>query len=120
MKLTNSPFANINDKEATLLNLIDIYDKAQDMFLINARGNSEFLDIVNYVEVNMSMRNVMLVRSKLVIIKVKALFLILNIEMYEDKNVWAKIYNNTNFINEMEVLHHIMHNLRYNDEGEHV
>ena len=53
-------------------------------------------------------------KTKLIIIKYKSLFVILNLEIYEDKNIWSSINNNTNFYKEIENLFTIVHNETYN------
>ncbi len=65
--------------------------------------------MVNYVEINLSKPDIMrkinfiylfffslilVTKSKLIIIKYKYLFLIFNIEIYDDKNMWSSINSN--------------------------
>ena len=45
-----------------------------------------------------------MLKSKLILIKYKSLFLFLNLEIYEDKNIWSSFNMNTNFYKEIEVL----------------
>ncbi len=52
-------------------------------------------------------------KSKLVLIKFKSLFIILNLEIYEDKNIWSSINSNSNFYREIENLFNIVHNESY-------
>ena len=44
---------------------MDLYDKAQQMFGVNKGGNTEYLDIVNYIELNLSKPEVLLTKNKL-------------------------------------------------------
>lgn len=53
-------------------------------------------------------------KSKLVLIKFKSLFILLNLQIYEDKNLWSSINNNTNFYKEIENLFNIVHSETYN------
>lgn len=56
----------------------------------------------------------LVMKSKFIIIKYKALFVILNLDIYEDKNIWSSINNNTTFFQEIESLFNIVHNETYN------
>lgn len=55
----NFVFPINTDNEHLLLYLLDIYDKAQSMFSVSKVNSQEFLDIVNYVELNLSKPEVM-------------------------------------------------------------
>lgn len=101
------------DNDHVLLYLLDLYDKAQQMFAVNRMGVSEYLDIVNYIELNLTKPEVMLTKNKLAIIKYKALFIVIQIEIYEDKNFWSTINANTNFYREIENLFSIVHGETY-------
>ena len=57
-------------------------------------------------------------KSKLIIIKYNFLFIIMNIEIYEDKNIWHTINNNSNFYKEMDILFSIVHNDTFNSPFE--
>ena len=74
---------------------------------------SEYLDIVNYIELNLTKPEVMLTKNKLAIIKYKSLFIMIQIEIYEDKNYWSTINANTNFYKEIENLFSIVHGEMY-------
>ena len=101
------------DNDHVLLYLLDLYDKAQQMFAVNKVGGSEFLDIVNYIELNLNKPEVMLTKNKMAIIKFKSLFIIIHLEIYEDKNLWSTINTNTNFYKEIELLFSIVHGETY-------
>ena len=107
----NYPINQENDH--VLLYLLDLYDKAQQMFAVNKVGGSEFLDIVNYIELNLNKPEVMLTKNKMAIIKFKSLFIIIHLEIYEDKNLWSTINTNTNFYKEIELLFSIVHGETY-------
>lgn len=47
------------------------------------------------------------------IIKYKALFIVIQIEIYEDKNFWSTINTNTNFYKEIENLFSLVHGESY-------
>jgi hypothetical protein len=47
------------ENEYLLLYAIDIYDKAQSLFSVSKPNSQEFLDIVNYIEINLSKPDVM-------------------------------------------------------------
>jgi len=57
-------------------------------------------------------------KSKLIIIKYNFLLIVMNIEIYEDKNIWHTINNNSNFYKEMDVLFSIVHNDTFNSPFE--
>ena len=101
------------DNDHVLLSMLDLYDKAQQMFAVNRMGVSEYLDIVNYIELNLTKPEVMLTKNKLAIIKYKSLFIMIQIEIYEDKNYWSTINANTNFYKEIENLFSIVHGEMY-------
>ena len=101
------------DNDHVLLYLLDLYDKAQQMFAVNKVGGSEFLDIVNYIELNLNKPEVMLTKNKMAIIKFKSIFIIIHLEIYEDKNLWSTINSNTNFYKEIELLFSIVHGETY-------
>ena len=107
-----------NDNDHVLLFILDLYDKAQQMFAVNRGSNSEYLDIVNYIEMNLTKPEVMLTKNKMAIIKYKALFIVVQIEIYEDKNIWSTINTNTNFYKEIENLFSIVHGETYNSGSE--
>jgi hypothetical protein len=91
------------------------------MFSVSKTNTQEFLDIVNYIEINLHKQEIMrkifltslVLKSKLILIKYKSLFIILNLEIYEDKNIWSSINANTNFYKEIENMFNIVHNETY-------
>ena len=83
------------------------------MFGVSKNGSTEYLDIVNYIELNLSKPEVLLTKNKLALIKYKSLFIALQIEIYEDKNYWTTINSNTNFYKEIESLFSIVYNDSY-------
>ena len=107
----NFPINQENDH--VLLFMLDLYDKAQQMFGVTKNGNIEYLDIVNYIELNLSKPEVLLTKNKLAFIKYKSLFIAIQIEIYEDKNYWTTINSNTNFYKEIESLFSIVYNESY-------
>ena len=107
----NYPINQENDH--VLLFLLDLYDKAQQMFGVNKNGSVEYLDMVNYIEMNLSKPEVLLTKNKLAFIKYKYLFIVIQIEIYEDKNYWTTINANTNFYKEIESLFSIIYNESY-------
>lgn len=111
----NSLKDNVNfpinqENEHALLFMLDLYDKAQQMFGVNKNGTTEYLDIVNYIELNLSKPEILLTKNKLAFIKFKSLFIAIQIEIYEDKNYWTTINSNTNFYKEIESLFCIVYN----------
>lgn len=50
----------------------------------------------------------------MIFIKVRAMLIIINLEIYEDKNVWNSIYNNTYYFKEVEIFMNMIHNEVYN------
>ena len=114
----NSLQENLNypinqENEHVLLFLMDLYDKAQQMFGVSKNGNTEYLDIVNYIELNLTKPEVLLTKNKLAFIKYKYLFVVIQIEIYEDKNYWSTINSNTNFYKEIESLFSIVYNATF-------
>ena len=107
----NFPINQENDH--VLLFMLDLYDKAQQMFGVSKNGSTEYLDIVNYIELNLSKPVVLLTKNKLALIKYKSLFIAIQIEIYEDKNYWTTINSNTNFYKEIESLFSIVYNDSY-------
>ena len=107
----NYPINQENDH--VLLFLLDLYDKAQQMFGVNKNGSVEYLDMVNYIEMNLSKPEVLLTKNKLAFIKYKYLFIVIQIEIYEDKNYWTTINSNTNFYKEIESLFSIVYSDSY-------
>ena len=107
----NYPINQENDH--VLLFLMDLYDKAQQMFGVSKNGNTEYLDIVNYIELNLTKPEVLLTKNKLAFIKYKYLFVVIQIEIYEDKNYWSTINSNTNFYKEIEGLFSIVYNVSF-------
>jgi len=107
----NYPINQENDH--VLLFLMDLYDKAQQMFGVSKNGNTEYLDIVNYIELNLTKPEVLLTKNKLAFIKYKYLFVVVQIEIYEDKNYWSTINSNTNFYKEIEGLFSIVYNVSF-------
>jgi hypothetical protein len=101
------------ENEHVLLFLIDLYDKAQQMFAVNRNGGNEYLDVVNYIELNLIKPEVMLTKNKMALIKYKSLFIVIQIEIYEDKNFWSTINANTNFYKEIENLFALVHGETY-------
>jgi len=106
------------DNEHVLLYFIDLYDKAQQMFAVSKMGNTEYLDIVNYIELNLNKQGVMLTKTKMSFIKYKSLFIVIQIEIYEDKNFWNTINSNTNFYKEIEILFSLIHGETYIGNGD--
>ena len=49
----------------------------------------------------------------MIVIKFKCLFICLHIEIYDDKNPWCNILNNTNFFKQAESLFNLAHNAIY-------
>jgi hypothetical protein len=47
------------ENEHLLLYVLDIYDKAQSLFSVAKTNSQEYLDIVNYIEINLSKPEVM-------------------------------------------------------------
>ena len=114
----NSLKENLNypinqDNDHVLLFLLDLYDKAQQMFGVSKNGQTEYLDVVNYIELNLSKPEVLLTKNKLAFIKYKSLFIAIQIEIYEDKNYWSTINSNTNFYKEIESLFSIIYHDSY-------
>ena len=109
----NYPINQENDH--VLLFLMDLYDKAQQMFGVSKNGNTEYLDIVNYIELNLTKPEVLLTKNKLAFIKYKYLFVVIQIEIYEDKNYWSTINSNTNFYKEIEELFSMVYNVSFNN-----
>ena len=107
----NYPINQENDH--VLLFLMDLYDKAQQMFGVSKNGNTEYLDIVNYIELNLTKPEVLLTKNKLAFIKYKYLFVVIQIEIYEDKNYWSTINSNTNFYKEIEGLFSMVYNVSF-------
>ena len=103
----NYPINQENDH--ILLFLLDLYDKAQQMLAVNKGGSTEYLDIVNYIELNLVKPEILLTKNKLAFIKYKSLFIAIHIEIYEDKNYWNTINSNTNFYKEIESLFNILY-----------
>lgn len=110
----NYPINQENDH--ILLFLLDLYDKAQQMLAVNKGGATEYLDIVNYIELNLVKPEVLLTKNKLAFIKYKSLFIAIHIEIYEDKNYWNTINSNTNFYKEIESLFNILYLESYKDQ----
>ena len=111
----NYPINQENDH--VLLFLMDLYDKAQQMFGVSKNGNTEYLDIVNYIELNLTKPEVLLTKNKLAFIKYKYLFVVIQIEIYEDKNYWSTINSNTNFYKEIESLFSIVYDVSFANDG---
>ena len=114
----NSLKENLNfpinpENDHVLLFMLDLYDKAQQMFGVIKNGKKEYLDIVNYIELNLNKPEVLLKKNKLAFIKYKSLFIVIQIEIYEDKNYWTTINANTNFYKEIESLFSIIYNESY-------
>ena len=112
----NYPINTENDH--VLLYFIDLYDKAQQMFAVSKMGNTEYLDIVNYIELNLNKQGVMLTKTKMSFVKYKSLFIVIEIEIYEDKNFWSTINSNTNFYKEIEILFSLIHGETYIGNGD--
>ncbi len=55
----NYVFPIHSDNEHLLLYVLDIYDKAQSLFSVSKTNAHEYLDIVNYIEINLSKPEVM-------------------------------------------------------------
>lgn len=95
----------VNDtNETVLFSLIDTFEKAQNMFLVNSKTGSEYADLVNYIEFNVVKPDVMLTRNKIVIMRRNFLFLGLQLEIYDDKSYWFNICNNCSFLSNMDDL----------------
>jgi hypothetical protein len=105
----NFVFPINSENEHLLLYVLDIYDKAQSLFSVSKTNAHEYLDIVNYIEINLSKPDIMLMKSKLIVIKFKSLFILINLEIYEEKNTWSSINTNSNFYREIESLFSIVH-----------
>ena len=54
----------------------------------------------------------------MILIKYNFLFIIMNIEIYEDKNNWSVVNNNQNFFKEMDNLFKVVHNETFNSPFE--
>jgi hypothetical protein len=48
-----------SDNEHVLLYALDVYDKAQSIFSINKPNSQEYLDVVNYIELNLTKPDVL-------------------------------------------------------------
>lgn len=48
-----------NENEHILLYALDIYDKAQSIFSVSKSNSQEFVDVVNYVELNLTKSEIM-------------------------------------------------------------
>ena len=112
----NYPINQENDH--ILLFLLDLYDKAQQMLGVNKGATTEYLDIVNYIELNLVKPEILLTKNKLAFIKYKSLFIAIHIEIYEDKNYWNTINSNTNFYKEIESLFSILYTENYKGQIE--
>lgn len=55
----NFKFPINEDNDILLLYLIDLYNKCQYIFSLGKDNNSEFVDIVNYIEMNLSKADVL-------------------------------------------------------------
>jgi hypothetical protein len=55
----NYVFPINSENEHLLLYVLDIYDKAQSLFSVSKTNAQEYLDIVNYIEINLSKPEVM-------------------------------------------------------------
>lgn len=53
-------------------------------------------------------------RNKLIIIKFNNLFIGMHIEIYDDKNIWSNIFNNTCFFSNAEQFFELAYNYIYN------
>ena len=52
-------FPITGDNEHILLYLIELYEKSQSLFSVNKTSTSEYVDIVNYIEINLNKPDVM-------------------------------------------------------------
>ena len=57
---------------------------------------------------------ILVTKAKLVIVKHKNLFFFLNVEIYDDKNMWSSLNSNTNFYKELENLFGIIYTETFN------
>lgn len=47
------------ENEHLLLYLLDIYDKSQELFAVSKTNSQEYVDVVNYIELNLNKPEVM-------------------------------------------------------------
>ncbi len=109
-----------SENEHILLYALDIYDKAQSIFSVSKSNAQEYVDVVNYIELNLFKSDVMcmnmllifyiVTKNKLILLKYKSLFIVFNLEIYDEKNMWSSINSNTNFYKEIENLFSILYN----------
>jgi hypothetical protein len=57
-----------SENEHILLYVLDIYDKAQSIFSITKSNALEYVDVVNYIELNLSKSDVMCMNMLLIIL----------------------------------------------------
>ena len=68
----NLNFPINQDNDHSLLFLLDLYDKAQQMLGVTKNEQTEYLDIVKYIELNLSRPEVLLIKNILSFIKYKS------------------------------------------------
>lgn len=101
------------ENDLALLSILDILDKAQQILMIGDKNNSEYIDIVKYIEINLLNPESLLMNSKLIVMKYKSLFASFLVEIIDDKNPLPNIINNTRFFKEIEHLFSVIHNSYY-------
>ena len=104
------------ENDLVLFSIIDMFEKAQQMFLIGGKSGNDYADLANYIEINLIKPDVMLTRNKLIIIKYRHLLVGIQLEIYDDKNYWSNIFNNTNFFSNAEHLFNLAHCGIYNTQ----
>ena len=55
----NIVFPITEDNENVLLYLLDLYEKSQQIFSVNKSSSTEYLDIVNYIELNFAKQDIL-------------------------------------------------------------
>ena len=108
----NFKFLIDEENDLVLLSILDIYDKSQKLFSLGGK-NQDYADIVNYIEINLIKSNILLMKNKLIIIKYKCLFISLQLEIYDDKNILSNILSNNSFFSEIENLFSLCHNMMF-------
>ena len=58
-------FPITEENENVLLYVLDIYDKTQQIFSVNKENSTEYLDIVNYIELNFTKQDILRILIKL-------------------------------------------------------
>ena len=109
----NFKFLIDEENDLVLLSILDIYDKSQKLFAVGGK-NQDYADIVNYIEINLVKPNILLMKNKLIVIRYKCLFISLQLEIYDDKNILSNILSNNSFFSEIENLFSLCHNTMFN------